>query len=148
MHKFVFYLVIICIIVIIIIFYKNYDKIPTKIEHINRNKHNIFPFGKLSYIKNNTYIDEKGIIWIKRGFLNSLLHNPVKNYVFETYNPPEISSSSEVIISKDDFNNGLYNFKPSSYNYYSSFRFPISHIFADIIPIIIYLGPKYKIYNL
>ena len=63
-----------------------------------------------------------------------------------TYNPQQISSS-EVNILKTDFDNGILNFKPASFNYYSSFNSPISHFFADILPIIIYLRPKYKIYN-
>ena len=145
MKKFILCVLIICIIVILFIFYKNYDKIPTKMDHMNRNKYNIFPYGKLTKIENNTYVDDKGIIWVKRRFLNSILHNPIKNYVFETNNPDEISSS-EFVISKNDFDNGIYNIKPSSYNYYSSFHFPLSHIFADILPIIIYSRPKYKIY--
>ena len=67
--------VIICIILAVII-YKNYDKIPSRNEHINRNKYNIFPVGKLRHIKGNEYIDYNNVIWIKRGFFTSLLHNP------------------------------------------------------------------------
>ena len=137
--------VIICIILAVII-YKNYDKIPSRNEHINRNKYNVIPVGKLRHIKENEYIDYNNVIWIKRGLFASLLHNPFKYYVFETYNPQQISSS-EVNILKTDFDNGILNFKPASFNYYSSFNSPISHFFADILPIIIYLRPKYKIYN-
>jgi hypothetical protein len=137
--------VIICIILAVII-YNNYDKIPSRTKHINRNKYNIFPVGKLRHIKGNEYIDYNNVIWIKRGFFTSLLHNPFKYYVFETYNPQQISSS-EVDVLKTDFDNGLQRFNPTSFNYYSSFNSPISHFFADILPIIIYLRPKYKIYN-
>lgn len=137
--------VIICIILAVII-YKNYDKIPSRIDHINRNKYNVIPVGKLRHIKGNEYIDYNNVIWIKRGFFTSLLHNPFKYYVFETYNPQQISSS-EVNILKTKFDNGLQQFNPSSFNYYSSFNSPISHVFSDILPIIIYLRPKYKIYN-
>ena len=136
--------VLICIILVVII-YNNYDKIPSQIVHINRNKYNIFPVGKLRHIKGNEYIDYNNVIWIKRGFFASLLHNPFKYYVFETYNPRQ-KSSSEVDILKKDFDNGILNFKPASFNYYSSFNSPISHVFSDILPIIIYLRPKYKIY--
>ncbi len=139
-------LLLVIIIVILIIIYKNYDKIPSKIDHINRNKNNIIPLGQLRYIKDNEYIDNNGIIWIRRTFLTSILHNPFKYYVFETYSPHQISSS-EVKVLKTEFDNGYQNFKPASYNYYSSFNYPLSHLFADVIPIIIYLKPKYKIYT-
>jgi hypothetical protein len=134
------------ILIIIIIIYKNYDKIPSKIEHINRNKYNVFPVGKLQHINNDNFIDENNIIWKRRTFFNSILHNPFKYYVFETYSRDQISSS-EVEVLKSDFDNNLQNFKPASYNFYSSFNYPLSHLFADIIPIIIYLRPQYKIYN-
>ena len=134
------------ILILIIIIYNNYHKIPSKIEHINRNKYNIFPVGKLRHINNDNFIDENNIIWKRRTFFNSILHNPFKYYVFETYSRDQISSS-EVEVLKSDFDNNLQNFKPASYNFYSSFNYPLSHLFADIIPIIIYLRPQYKIYN-
>ena len=134
------------ILIIIIIIYENYDKIPSKIEHINRNKYNVFPVGKLQHINNDNFIDDNNIIWKRRTFFNSILHNPFKYYVFETYSRDQISSS-EVEVLKSDFDNNLQNFKPASYNFYSSFNYPLSHLFADIIPIIIYLRPQYKIYN-
>jgi hypothetical protein len=136
----------IAFIIIVLILYLNYLKIPSFKQHVNRNKYNIFPVGDLINIKDNKYIDENNIIWIKRLFLNSLLHNPFKYYVFETYDINK-RSSSEVEILKKDFDNGSQQFKTSSFNYYSSFNSPISHFFSDILPIIIYLFPKYKIYN-
>lgn len=139
-------MIIIFIIFILLIFYLNYSKIPSFEKHITRNKYNIFPKGKLINIKDDEYIDENNIIWIKRGFLNSLLHNPFKNYIFETYDK-KIISSSEVEILKKNFENDNQNFKASSFNYYSSFNSPISHFFADVLPIAIYLSPKYKVYN-
>ena len=128
-----------------IVFYKNYHKIPSKIDHINRNQYNVFPVGELRHIKNNDYIDNNDIIWVKRSFLASAFHNPFKNYVFET-NAANRASSSEVQVLKSDFDNNYQNFQPASYNFYSSFNDPISHVFADIIPIIIYLAPEYRIY--
>ena len=138
-------ILIICIILACLI-YNNYYKIPSRIDHINRNKYNILPVGKLRHITGNKYIDSNNVIWLKRGFLNSILHNPFTNYIFETYDPQQISSS-EVEILKTEFVNGIQNFKPTSFNYYSSFNSPVSHLFADVLPIIIYLRPKYKIYN-
>ena len=137
--------IILILIIIIVIIYNNYDKIPSKIEHINRNKYNVFPVGKLRHINNDNFIDENNIIWKRRSFLKSILHNPFKYYIFETYSPNK--SSSEVEVLKSDFDNNLQNFKPASYNFYSSFNYPLSHLFADVIPIIIYLRPQYKIYN-
>lgn len=139
----------ICIFIIIIITLLtlfNYKKIPTKEEHINRNKYNIMPTGKLTKVKNNEYIDENSVIWIKRNFIQSILHNPFKNYVFETDIDinGSIVSSSEVETNKELFDNGIQIFRPASFNYYSSFYYPISHFFADILPISLYLFPNYN----
>jgi hypothetical protein len=51
-------LLILIIIMIIIIVYKNYDKIPSKEDHINRNKYNVFPDGKLTKIMSMSIIME------------------------------------------------------------------------------------------
>lgn len=139
-------LIIIFIIFFACIIYKYYDKIPSRIDHINRNKYNIFPVGQLRHIQGNKYMDSNNVIWIKRGFFFSLLHKPFQNYIFETYNPNKVSSS-EVEILKTDFDNGIQNFKPASYNYYSSFNSPILHFFADILPILLYLAPRYTVYT-
>jgi hypothetical protein len=132
----------------LILLLQNYYKIPTKIEHINRNKTNILPVGKLILIPNNGdeyYLDENNIKWKKRAFFRNLLHNPFKYYTFETYSPNDISSS-EATITIDDFENGIMRFKAESFNYYSSYYSPVSHLFADVLPIILYLGPDYKKY--
>ena len=139
-------IILIMVILFLILLKINYDKIPSRINHINRNQYNQFPIGKLSLIKDDEFIDESGILWVKRGFVNSILHNPFKYYIFETYDKTKISSS-EVEILKRDFDEGNQNFSPSSFNYYSSFNYPISHFFADILPIVMYLRPKYKIYK-
>ena len=121
-----------------IVFYTNYDKIPSKIDHINRNQYNVFPVGELRHIKNNHYIDNNDIIWVKRSFLSSALHNPFKYYVFETYDITK-NSSSEVKILKTDFG-FKQTFQPSSFNYYSSYRFPVYHFFADVLPVFLFLN--------
>ena len=140
-------LIILSMIILFLILLKiNYDKIPSRINHINRNQYNQFPIGKLSLIKDDEFIDESGILWVTRGFVNSILHNPFKYYIFETYDKTKISSS-EVEILKREFDEGNQIFSPSSFNYYSSFNYPISHFFADILPIVMYLRPKYKIYK-
>lgn len=126
------------IIIIIIIVYENYNKIPSKANHINRNKYNILPVGQLKYIEKNKYVDNAGIIWIKRTFLQSIFHNPFIYYIFETHDANKIASS-EVKILKKDFDNNYHDFKSSTYNYYSSMNDPISHLFADVIPILIYI---------
>ena len=132
----------------LILLLQNYHKIPTKIQHINRNKMNILPVGKLTLIPNNGdeyYLDENNIKWKKRTFFRNLLHNPFKNYTFETYYPNDISSS-EATITITDFENGIMRFKAESFNYYSSYYSPVSHFFADVLPIILYIGPDYKKY--
>jgi hypothetical protein len=109
---------------------------------------NILPVGKLMLITNNGdeyYLDENNIKWKKRTFFRNLLHNPFKNYTFETYYPNDISSS-EATITITDFENGIMRFKPESFNYYSSYYSPVSHFFADVLPIILYIGPDYKKY--
>ena len=56
-------------------------------------------------------------------------------------------ASSEVQILKKYFDNGNQHFKPASFNYYSPLISPLSHFFADVSPIIMYLFANYKIYN-
>jgi len=105
-----------------------------KEHHVNRNRYNVPPKGGLRHIKNNEYRDKNGILWLKRGFFNSLLHNPFKYYVFETYDSQK-KYSSEVKILKTAFDGKeTTNFEPSSFNYYSSFWFPFEHFFADVLP--------------
>ena len=143
-----FYLFILFLMFLFILLLKNYHKIPTKIQHINRNKTNILPVGKLMLIKNNVdeyYLDENNIKWKKRTFLRNLTHNPFKNYTFETYSPNYIYSS-EATITIANFENGIMRFKPESFNYYSSYFYPVSHFFADVLPIILYMAPEYTKY--
>ena len=111
-----------------------------KTYHVNRNQYNVLPVGRFAHIKNNEYRDANNILWLKRGFFNSLLHNPFKYYVFETYDTQK-KSSSEVKILKTDFdtlNIDRFPFQSSSFNYYSSFRYPVQHFFADVLPIIFF----------
>lgn len=112
-----------------------YSKIKT--YHKNRNRYNTLPVGGLTHVKNNTYRDANGITWIKRSFTKSLLHNPWQYYVFETYDAGE-PSSSEVTVLKTDFDNGITRFHPSSFNYYSSLRFPVRHALADVLPVFLF----------
>ena len=134
------------IVIMLIVLYNYYDKIPSRIEHITRNKHNVFPVGNLTHIKDNKYIDKNKVTWLKRGFLNSLAHSPFENYVFETYDTKK-QSSSEVEVLKKEFDNGNQDFKPATFNYNSSFISPLAHFFSDMLPSIIYLFPNYKTYN-
>ena len=136
------------VIIVSLLTFFNYKKIPTKEQHINRNKYNIMPVGKLTKVNNkdNKYIDENGVIWLKRSFIKSLAHNPFKNYVFETdlNKNSNIVSSSEVETNKQMFDSGKQVFRPATFNYYSSFHYPISHFFADMLPSLIYLFPNYN----
>ena len=135
-------------IIVSILFVTNYHKIPTRLQHANRNKTNILPVGKLRFIPNNGdeyYLDANNIKWKKRTFIRNLLHNPFKNYTFETYYP-NVIYSSEATITIADFESGNMIFKPQSFNYYSSYYHPVSHLFADILPIILYIGTDYKKY--
>ena len=122
--------------VIIFIAY-NYNKIPSIEDHITRNKYNMLPQGILTNIHNNKYMDDAGTIWIKRLYIQSLLHEPTKNYVFESYDT-NIISSYEAVAEKEKFDSGYQLFKPATFNYYSSFQYPVSHFFADVLPIGLY----------
>ena len=116
--------------------------LPLLYYHLNRNKYNIPPVGGLKLVKNNKnneYRDANGILWRKRGFFNSLLHNPFKYYVFETYDITK-NSSSEVKILKTDFGFNKGRFQASSFNYFSSYRFPVKHFFADVLPVFLFLN--------
>ena len=128
--------------VLVLLVVVNYEKIPSVYEHRRRNQHNIFPVGKLTHYRDNKYIDAAGIVWARRGFLKSLLHNPFKYYVFESYDPQR-QYSFEVQTLKDDFDKGLQRFTLGTFNFYSSITHPLSHVMADILPIVIYLAvPK------
>lgn len=128
-----------------ILLIENYHKIPTTIQHINRNKTNILPVGKLT-LMDEYYLDENNIKWKKRSFFRNLLHNPFKNYTFETYSPNYIYSS-EATTTITNFQNGIMRFKPESFNFYSSYYSPVSHVFADVLPVILYMGPEYIKFN-
>lgn len=116
---------------------QHYKEIPTIKKHRFRNKHNILPARKLKLVKEPYYIDENHITWIKRAFLHSIFHNPFKHYTFETIDSKKISSS-EAIILASDFDKGRMRFKNGTFNYYSSYTHPISHFFADVLPIALY----------
>ena len=106
-------------IIVSILFVTNYHKIPTRVQHANRNKTNILPVGKLRLIPNNGdeyYLDANNIKWKKRTFIRNLLHNPCKNYTFETYYP-DVIYSNESTITIADFESGNMIFKPQSFNY-------------------------------
>lgn len=130
------------IVVFILLWTQNYSKIPTLKKHRVRNKHNILPVGRLKLVKEPYYVDANNITWVKRTFLHSIFHSPFKNYTFETMNSKKVSSS-EAVILKSDFDKGLMRFKNGFFNYYSSYTHPISHFFADVLPIALYyLGEK------
>jgi hypothetical protein len=128
------------------LFLKNWDNIPSREDHKSRNKRNVLPLGKLRHIKDNIYIDESGVAWIKRPYYRNLLHNPLKYYTFETAidatkgttSKNTSTSTSEASILISDFEKGKMNFEDESYNYYSSFDHPVSHFFADMLPIALY----------
>ena len=103
-------------------------------------KYNVPPAGRLVHVEKNVYRDANGVVWIKRSFLRSVLHNPFKYYVFETYDARK-KDSSEVKIEKKAFKTGRLEFLPSSFNYYSSFRFPVQHFFADVVPFFLFFNP-------
>ncbi len=114
-----------------------YDEIPTKKVHMNRNKHNVLPSKHLKLVKEDIYIDEDRKTWMKRPFYLSLLHNPLKNYVFETISSKKVSSS-EAIIKKSNFDKGVMKFENGSFNFFSSYNHPVDHFFADVLPDVLY----------
>jgi hypothetical protein len=142
----VYYLLFILAVIILLLIIQNYAKIPSRSGHLNRNKYNKRPTGNLTFVKDNQYIDDDGVTWLKRSFNNSTFHDPHNNYTFESYDEPN-KSSSEVTINIRDFENGNHNFKTSTFNYYSSFRYPLEHMFADVLPSVIYMSNEYVSYE-
>jgi|LakMenEpi03Aug12_release.lakeMendotaPanAssembly.Ray.scaffolds.fasta_scaffold218767_2 hypothetical protein len=124
-------------VVFILFLAPHYKEIPTFKKHRFRNKHNILLAGRLKLVKGPYYVDDNNITWKKRTFLQSIFHNPLKNYTFETVNSKKVSSS-EAVILKSDFDRGRMRFKNGSFNYYSSYTHPVSHFFADVLPIALY----------
>ena len=116
---------------------QHYKEIPALKKHRFRNKHNVLPVGRLKLVKDPYYVDDNNIIWQRRTFLHSIFHHPFKNYTFETIDSKK-RSSSEAIISKSDFDKNRMRFKNGSFNYYSSYTHPVSHFFADVLPIALY----------
>jgi hypothetical protein len=131
--------VISCIVAVAMIIYLYRDKIPSYNDHMNRNQNNQLPSGNLSPSNGNknTFVDEAGTVWISRSFLFSLLHNPFKYYVFESHDPTR-PSSFEVEAPKDYFDAGFQTFRFASFNFFSSNIHPTSHLFADVLPILLY----------
>ena len=113
-----------------------YFLVPSREKHKIRNKNNKLPVGNL-VPTGNLYRDSVGQKWVKRPYLFSLLHNPNKNYIFETYDTT-IISSSEAIAERKLFDSGTQIFTAGTFNYYSPFQNPLMHLFSDILPIIIY----------
>ncbi len=133
------YIAIVLTFVFIVLSFMYYDKIPSKKEHAVRNKRNVLPANQLKLVKDDYYMDDNHVIWIKRAFYRSLFHNPLKYYVFETIDSKKVSSSEAVILT-DDFDKGKMRFEDGSFNYYSSYNHPIDYFFADVLPIALYFG--------
>ncbi len=118
-----------------LVVFRSFLYFPTFEEHMKRNELNKLPTGKLTLLTKNKYTDEANKIWYRRSFLGSILHHPSENYVFEEYSK---QSSSEVLVNKKDFERGSYDYKPGSFNYYSSWHNPLRHFVADVLPLMIY----------
>jgi hypothetical protein len=121
---------------------------PSLQEHVERNKHNKKPTGKLLLIDNekNLYQDEANVIWYRRPFWKSVCHHPFENYVLEEYNEKS-ESSSEVEIKREDLDRGVYHYKTATFNYYSSIFHPLRHVVADVLPSIFYMASNYKVFD-
>jgi len=124
--------------------------------HLNRNKHNRLPLGKLTHQKDGKFTDETGLIWeLQPNFKNKLhqpdrktenVNNPYPNVIGELTldleNPNlkflcknETNQSCEAILQP----NGKYLTKGSkqgTYNYShpSGFFGNIKHFFLDVMP--------------
>lgn len=107
------------------------------VQHDIRNDYNILPVGRLTLTsKKYHYVDDGGVVWYKRGFLQSLFHDPFKQFTFETVDMYS-DSSSESRILKSNFYKGLFLFVPGSFNYYSSIKFPLKHLIYDFMPLVL-----------
>lgn len=124
--------------------------------HLNRNKHNKLPEGRLNHLKDNSYEDEVGLIWELQPTIKNLFHQPdqeiqipVNPYANVTGAPEidpknpnlkflsvtETGGSYEAILQP----NGDYLItgkKKGTYNYGhpDGFFGNTKHVFFDIIP--------------
>ena len=97
----------------------------------NRNQFNKLPVGNLRQ-QGDRFVDSTGTVWIQRPYIMSLMHNPNKNYVFETHDQ-FIQSSSEAIADKTLFDKGIQVFTHGSFNYCSPFHNPFLHFYYDVL---------------
>ena len=44
--------------------------------HLERNKHNVQPLGKLKHITDDSYMDEQGYEWILQPHIKNAFHQP------------------------------------------------------------------------
>ena len=114
--------------IIILLFFIGVKMLATK---KNRNRFNKLPVGNLRQ-QGDRFVDSAGTVWIQRPYIMSLMHNPNKNYVFETYDQL-IQSSSEAIANKTLFDKGIQVFTHGSFNYYSPFHNPFLHFYYDVL---------------
>ena len=121
--------------------------IPTKRQHLERNRHNYLPIGTLKCVdvSNNAYVDENGMKWVRSSFLKSLYHDPCTYYKFTSVDEKN-GSSAEALVLKSDFNLGVYEFivgelpYMATYNYCDSSVSSFWHTMLDVMPHYIYGG--------
>ncbi len=51
--------------------------------HLNRNKNNVLPLGKLSFIETQTYSDEMGKVWVLQPNNENQFHQPNNTYFID-----------------------------------------------------------------
>ncbi len=124
--------------------------------HLNRNKHNKLPEGRLKHLKDDIYTDETGLIWELKPHIKNKFHQPDQESEMVNNPYPNVGGTLTFdpenpylkFLSKID-NNGSYEaiLQPNgkyltegpqqgSYNYGhpSGFLGSIKHFFLDMIP--------------
>jgi len=131
----------------------NFNKVPSKHQHIIRNNFNKQPIGILIYQGNKDeygqkiFIDEYQKEWHELKWYNSIFHNPIVNKKFVYYHTDNTNLSSEITVPKKyiehipdgserfhsmDTDEGSFNYR----DFYKTSR--IAHFLADVLPNAIY----------
>jgi hypothetical protein len=150
--------------ILILILLVSYWIIGQSDWHLNRNKHNKLPEGRLERREANMYVDEAGLIWELKPHSENKFHQPDQE--IEMVNNPYPNVDGVITVDPENPNlkflskiknsesyeailqpNGEYltvGLKQGTYNYSSPGRFfdDIKHVFFDVIPH--FINSKYK----
>jgi hypothetical protein len=154
----------ITLIVLISILIVSYWIIGQSDWHLNRNKHNKLPEGRLEHCGKKMYLDEAKLTWELKPAKDNVFHQPDQKIKMVNNPYPNVDGWLEVDCQNPNLKflsvikngesyeailqpNGEYlteGLKQGTYNYSSPGRFfdDIKHVFFDVIPH--FINSKYK----